>query len=153
MEARDGDEEGFEEADEVKITCDPEQVTERQEDIDDTNVKEVEEEEEAPEAQQPRDASDDAETAENQEDSGEKQEETAVEEPAASEAEQEEDTSDHPKDPEEQNEEQPEDEGAEEDNAEQAGPLTHILKCHCLILCCWDSSLKKLHYLHLNMKK
>ncbi|XP_016409135.1 matrin-3-like isoform X1 [Sinocyclocheilus rhinocerous] len=117
MEARDGDEEGFEEADaeDVEISCDPEQATEQQEDIDDTNVEEEEEEEENPEAHQARDA----ETAENQEDSDEKQEETEVEEPAASEAEQKEDTSDHPKDLEEQNEEQPEDEGAEEDNAEQ----------------------------------
>uniref|UniRef100_A0A8C2HIE0 Matrin 3-like 1.1 n=1 Tax=Cyprinus carpio TaxID=7962 RepID=A0A8C2HIE0_CYPCA len=122
MEARDGDEEGFEEADaeDVEISCDPEQATEQQEDIDDTNVEEEEEEEEEnPEAQQARDASHDAETAENQEDSEEKQEETEVEEPAASEAEQEESTTDHPKDLEEQNEEQAEDEGAEEDSAEQ----------------------------------
>ncbi|KTF81962.1 hypothetical protein cypCar_00014854 [Cyprinus carpio] len=137
MEARDGDEEGFEEADaeDVEISCDPEQATEQQEDIDDTNVEEEEEEEEEnPEAQQARDASHDAETAENQEDSEEKQEETEVEEPAASEAEQEESTTDHPKDLEEQNEEQAEDEGAEEDSAEQARPLAHILKCHGLIL-------------------
>ncbi|XP_052430459.1 matrin-3 isoform X1 [Carassius gibelio] len=124
MEARDGDEEGFEEADaeDVETSCDPEQATQQQEDIDDTNVEEENEEEgEDPEAQQAKDDSHDAETAENQEDSDEKQEETEVEEPAASEAEQEEDTSDHPKDLEEQNEEQPEDEGAEEDNAEQEG--------------------------------
>ncbi|XP_043113439.1 matrin 3-like 1.2 [Puntigrus tetrazona] len=120
MEARDGDEEGFEEADpDVEISCDPEEATEQQEEIDDTNVEE--EEEEDPDGQQAGDTSYDAETAENQEDSDEKQEETEVEEPAASEAEQKEDTSDHPKDFEEQNEEQPEDEGAEEDNGEQEG--------------------------------
>ncbi|XP_026081491.1 matrin-3-like [Carassius auratus] len=118
MEARDGDEEGFDEADDVELSCDPEQATEEQEDIEDTNVGD----EEDPEAQQARDASNDAETTENQEDFSEKQEETELEEPAASEAEQEESTSDYPnKDLEEQNEEQPEDEGAEEDNAEQEG--------------------------------
>uniref|UniRef100_A0A671Q6H5 Matrin-3-like n=1 Tax=Sinocyclocheilus anshuiensis TaxID=1608454 RepID=A0A671Q6H5_9TELE len=119
MEAHDGDEEGFDEADadDVELSCDPAQATEQQEDIDDTNV----EDEEDPEAQQARDASNDAETAENQEDSDEKQEETELEEPAASEAEQEESTSDLPKDLEEQNDEQAEDEGAEEDNAEQEG--------------------------------
>ncbi|XP_073677018.1 matrin 3-like 1.2 [Garra rufa] len=113
MEARDGDEEGLEEADgdDVELSGDQEQATEQQEDVDDTNV---EEEEENPEAQQAKD-----ETAENPEETDEKQEETELEEPAASEAEQEESTSDLPKGTEEQNEEQPEDEGAEEDNAEE----------------------------------
>ncbi|XP_050983680.1 matrin 3-like 1.2 isoform X2 [Labeo rohita] len=125
MEARDGDEEGFEEADadDVELSGDPEQTGEQQEDIDDTNVEEeeeeVEEEEEDPDAEQARDASYEAETAENQEDADEKQEETELEEPAASEAEQEENASDLPKEHEEQNEEQAEDEGAEEDSAEQ----------------------------------
>uniref|UniRef100_A0A8C1M8M5 Matrin 3-like 1.1 n=1 Tax=Cyprinus carpio TaxID=7962 RepID=A0A8C1M8M5_CYPCA len=117
MEARDGDEEGFDEADDVELSCDPEQATEHQEDIDDANV----EEEEGPEVQQARDAANDAETTENQEDADEKQEETELEEPAASEAEQEESTTDLPKDLKEQSEEQAEDEGAEEDNAEQEG--------------------------------
>ncbi|XP_067314140.1 matrin-3-like [Pseudorasbora parva] len=88
MEARDGDEEGFEEDpsanDDADVSCDPEQTSEQEPDIDDTNI----EDEEDPEAQQARDPSSD-ETTENQKDSGEKQEETQLEEPVASETEQE----------------------------------------------------------------
>ncbi|XP_048033052.1 matrin-3-like [Megalobrama amblycephala] len=116
MEARDGDEEGFDEdpsPDDVDLSCDPEQTSEQAPDIDDSNI----EEEEDPEAQQARDGSSD-ETTENQKDSGEKQEETQPEEPATSEAEQE-NTDELPKDLEEQNDDQPEDEGAEEDDEEQ----------------------------------
>ncbi|XP_039510378.1 matrin-3-like [Pimephales promelas] len=116
MEARDGDEEGFDEdpsADDVDLSCDPEQTSEQAPDIDDTNK----EDEEDPEEQQARNESSD-ETTENQKDSGEKQEETPLEEPTTSEAEQE-NTDELPKDLEEQNDDQPEDEGAEEDNEEQ----------------------------------
>ncbi|XP_067314141.1 matrin 3-like 1.2 [Pseudorasbora parva] len=116
MEARDGDEEGFEEdpsANDADVSCDPEQTSEQAPDIDDTNI----EDEEDPEAQQARDPSSD-ETTENQKDPGEKQEETQLEEPVASETEQE-NTEEHPDDLEEQNDDQPEEEGAEEDNEEQ----------------------------------
>ncbi|XP_077092038.1 uncharacterized protein LOC143744436 [Siphateles boraxobius] len=116
MEARDGDEEGFDEdpsADDVDLSCDPEQTSEQAPDIDETNL----EDEEDPEAQQARNVSSD-ETIENQKDSGEKQEESPLEEPVTSEAEQE-NTDEPPKDLEEQNDDQPEDEGAEEDNEEQ----------------------------------
>ncbi|KAK7138222.1 hypothetical protein R3I94_013755 [Phoxinus phoxinus] len=116
MEARDGDEEGFDEdpsADDVDLSCDPEQTGEQAPDIDDTNL----EDEEDTEAQQVKNASSD-ETIENQKDSGEKQEETPLEEPVTSEAEQE-NTDELPKDLEEQNDDQPEDEGAEEDDEEQ----------------------------------
>ncbi|XP_056106318.1 matrin-3-like [Rhinichthys klamathensis goyatoka] len=116
MEARDGDEEGFDEdpsADDVDLSCDPEQTSEQAPDIDDANI----EDEEDPEAQQARNESSE-ETTENQKDSGEKQEETPLEEPTTSEAEQE-NTDELPKDPQEQNDDQPEDEGAEEDNEEQ----------------------------------
>ncbi|XP_056106320.1 matrin-3-like [Rhinichthys klamathensis goyatoka] len=124
MEAR--DEDGCDEdpsADDVDLSCDPEQTSEQAPDIDDTNI----EDEEDPEAQQARNGSSDEttenqkdETTENQKDSGEKQEETPLEEPTTSEAEQE-NTDELPKDLEEQNGDQPEDEGAEEDNEEQEG--------------------------------
>ncbi|XDV37014.1 hypothetical protein PO909_006711 [Leuciscus waleckii] len=115
MEARDGDEEGFDEdpsADDVDLSCDPEQTSEQAPDIDDTNLEDKED----PEAQQARNASSD-ETIENQKDC-EKQEETQLEEPVTSEAEQE-NTDELPKDLEEQNDDQPEDEDAEEDDEEQ----------------------------------
>ncbi|XDV37018.1 hypothetical protein PO909_006712, partial [Leuciscus waleckii] len=118
MEACDKDEDGCDEdpsADDVNLSCDPEQASEQAPDIDDTNL----EDEEDPEAQQARNASSD-ETIENQKDSGEKQEETPLEEPVTSEAEQE-NTDELPKDLEEQNGDQTEDEGAEEDNEEQEG--------------------------------
>ncbi|KAK7141548.1 hypothetical protein R3I93_015636 [Phoxinus phoxinus] len=112
------DEDGCDEdpsADDVDLSCDPEQTSEQAPDIDDTNL----EDEEDTEAQQVKNASSD-ETIENQKDSGEKQEETPLEEPVTSEAEQE-NTDELPKDLEEQNGDQTEDEGAEEDNEEQEG--------------------------------
>ncbi|XP_056327950.1 matrin 3-like 1.2 isoform X2 [Danio aesculapii] len=127
MEARDGDEEGFDEdvtIEDVDLSFETEQTGEQVPDTDDANV----EEEEDPEAQQTTDASYDEETKEKQQedddDGDEKDTQTKLEESAASETNQEENAEEHPKDPEEQNEEQPEDEGAEEeDSAEQEGQI------------------------------
>ncbi|XP_051945086.1 matrin-3-like [Xyrauchen texanus] len=116
MEARDGDEEDFDEgpsADDVNSSHDPEQASTQPEDID-TTV-----EDEDPEAQQTKDGTDDAETAEKQDDVNEKQVETMLEKPVGSEGEQEEITAELPKELEEQNDEQPEDDVAEEDKTEQ----------------------------------
>lgn len=129
MEARDGDEEGFDE--DVTIedidSFETEQTGEQVPDTDDANV----EEEEDPEAQQTTDASYDEETREKQEeeeddddDGNEKDTQTKLEESAASETNQEENAEQLSKDPEEQNEEQPEDEGAEEEDcADQEGQI------------------------------
>lgn len=128
MEARDGDEEGFDEdvtIEDVDLSFETEQTGEQVPDTDDANV----EEEQDPEAQETTDASYDEETKEKQQqeddaDGDEKEAQTELEEPPASEADQEENTEELPKDPEEQNEEQPEDEGAEEeDTAEEEGQI------------------------------
>ncbi|XP_052005559.1 matrin-3-like isoform X1 [Xyrauchen texanus] len=118
MEARDGDEEDFNEEpseDDANLSCDPEQAGTQPPDID-TNV-----EDEDPKAQQAKDGTDDAKTLENQEDTDEKQVETPLENPAVSEAKQEESTAELSKEQEEKNDAQPEDQVAEEDSTEQEG--------------------------------